>query len=126
MPHGPRGQPGERRPRAARPASLSGVRPDARSSHNGTCFAKTTHTARGRYIMDSARSGLGGVMSGSVSTSGRRHVASAGAAEPVRVGWTSGYLRVAVVVDGLCALVAGLVALEVRFDGGGSVPAEYL
>ena len=65
-------------------------------------------------------------MSGSVSTSGRRHVASAGAAEPVRVGWTSGYLRVAVVVDGLCALVAGLVALEVRFDGGGSVPAEYL
>jgi len=65
-------------------------------------------------------------MSGSASTSGRRHVASAGAAEAVRVGWTSGYLRVAVAVDGLCALVAGLVALEVRFDGGGSVPAEYL
>jgi exopolysaccharide biosynthesis polyprenyl glycosylphosphotransferase len=44
----------------------------------------------------------------------------------VRAAWTSGYLRVAVVVDGLCALVAGLVALEVRFDGAGFVPAGYL
>jgi hypothetical protein len=28
-------------------------------------------------------------------------------------------------VDGLCALVVGLAALEVRFDGGGFVPAGY-
>jgi hypothetical protein len=61
-------------------------------------------------------------MSRSVSTSDRRHEVSAGAAVAVRAGWTSGYLRLAVVVDGLCALVAGLAALEVRFDGGGFVP----
>jgi hypothetical protein len=34
-------------------------------------------------------------------------------------------LRVAVVLDGVCALVAGLVGLQVRFDSEGGVPAEY-
>jgi hypothetical protein len=64
-------------------------------------------------------------MSGSVSTSDHRHGVSAQAAVTVRAGWTSGYLHVAVVVDRLCALVVGLAALEVRFDGGGFVPAGY-
>jgi exopolysaccharide biosynthesis polyprenyl glycosylphosphotransferase len=34
-------------------------------------------------------------------------------------------LRTAAAVDGLCALVAGLVALEVRFDAAGGFPVEY-
>ena len=64
-------------------------------------------------------------MSGGVTSTDRRRV-RAGAVGVVRAAWTSVYLRVAVVLDGVCALVAGLVALQVRFDAEGGVPAEYL
>ena len=39
--------------------------------------------------------------------------------------WTTTYLRVAALLDGLSALVAGLLALVVRFDPQGVIPAEY-
>jgi exopolysaccharide biosynthesis polyprenyl glycosylphosphotransferase len=39
--------------------------------------------------------------------------------------WTSRYLRIAAAVDFGCALIAGLVALVIRFDGGG-LPVDYL
>jgi exopolysaccharide biosynthesis polyprenyl glycosylphosphotransferase len=64
-------------------------------------------------------------MSGSMFTSDRPHVVRAGAAVGVGAAWTSGYLRTAAVLDCLCALVAGLIALEVRFDGDGGFPVEY-
>ena len=71
--------------------------------------------------------GLGGsVMSGGVSTTGRRSAERAGRGVGVGAAWTSTYLRMAAGLDGVCALVAGLVALEVRFDAQGGVPAEYL
>ena len=40
--------------------------------------------------------------------------------------WTSGYMRRTRVVDCGCALAAGLLAFEVRFDGGSNAPAAYL
>jgi exopolysaccharide biosynthesis polyprenyl glycosylphosphotransferase len=43
----------------------------------------------------------------------------------VQPAWTSTYLRTAAILDCICALVAGLVALEVRFDSQGGVPAQY-
>jgi exopolysaccharide biosynthesis polyprenyl glycosylphosphotransferase len=46
------------------------------------------------------------------------------AREPV--AWTRNYLRWAVVVDCFCALVAGAVAVEVRFAGQGYLPVSYL
>jgi exopolysaccharide biosynthesis polyprenyl glycosylphosphotransferase len=64
-------------------------------------------------------------MSGGVSATDRGRGVRAGAVGVVRVAWTSAYLRVAAVVDGLCALVAGLVALEVRFEAPGGVPVGY-
>jgi exopolysaccharide biosynthesis polyprenyl glycosylphosphotransferase len=49
-----------------------------------------------------------------------RHVAQNAA------GWKRRYLRWAVVADCACALVAGLLAVEVRFDGQASTPAAYV
>jgi exopolysaccharide biosynthesis polyprenyl glycosylphosphotransferase len=62
-------------------------------------------------------------MSGGVSASARRHGVRGRAGTGIHAAWAGGYLRAAVAVDGLCALVAGLVALEVRFEG--HVPGEY-
>lgn len=62
-------------------------------------------------------------MSGSVLTD-RRHREQA-VPRFVGANWAVTYLRIAAFVDGLCALAAGLVALEVRFDAQGHVPAEY-
>jgi exopolysaccharide biosynthesis polyprenyl glycosylphosphotransferase len=42
------------------------------------------------------------------------------------VGWKRRYLRWAVVADCACALAAGLLAVEVRFDGHASTPAAYV
>ena len=64
-------------------------------------------------------------MSGSVSTTDRRRAEHAGSVAAVRAAWTSTYLRTAGLLDCLCALVAGLIALEVRFDAQGGVPSEY-
>jgi exopolysaccharide biosynthesis polyprenyl glycosylphosphotransferase len=66
---------------------------------------------------------LGAVMSGSVFT-GRQRREHAGSAVVVRITWTNTYLRTAALLDCLCALVAGLIALEVRFDSQG-IPTEY-
>ena len=44
--------------------------------------------------------------------------------EPVT--WTRSYLRWAVVTDCVCALVAGALAVEVRFVGQGYLPVSYL
>jgi exopolysaccharide biosynthesis polyprenyl glycosylphosphotransferase len=60
-----------------------------------------------------------------MSTTDRQRAEHAGSAAAVRVAWTSAYLRTAVLLDCLCALVAGLIALEVRFDAQGGIPAEY-
>src|SRR6266571_1738534 len=40
--------------------------------------------------------------------------------------WTSNYLRQVISADGLCALASGLLALRLRFDGGGNPPGMYL
>jgi exopolysaccharide biosynthesis polyprenyl glycosylphosphotransferase len=40
--------------------------------------------------------------------------------------WTNGYLRQAVAADSICALAAGLLAYQVRFDSAGNGTAAYL
>jgi exopolysaccharide biosynthesis polyprenyl glycosylphosphotransferase len=67
----------------------------------------------------------GGAMSDSVTTTDRRHGGHAGTQAAVRAAWTGTYLRMAALLDCLCGLAAGLIALEVRFDSQGSLPAEY-
>ena len=64
-------------------------------------------------------------MSRSVSTTIDQRSEHVGAAAPVRLTWTTTYLRVATLLDGLSALVAGLLALVVRFDSQSVIPAEY-
>jgi exopolysaccharide biosynthesis polyprenyl glycosylphosphotransferase len=64
-------------------------------------------------------------MSGSVSTTDRRRAEHAGSVAAVPAAWTSTYLRTVGLLDCLCALVAGLIALEVRFDAQGGVPSGY-
>src|SRR5262245_57793097 len=64
-------------------------------------------------------------MSDSVTTTDRRHRGQAGTQAAVRATWTGTYLRIAALLDCLCGLAAGLIALEVRFDSQGSLPAEY-
>ena len=64
-------------------------------------------------------------MSGSVTTTQHERTEQVGRAVAVRVGWTTTYLRMAAVLDCICALVAGLVALEVRFDSEAGVPVQY-
>src|ERR1043166_7998633 len=63
-------------------------------------------------------------MSSSVSTTDRR-AEHAGPAAAIRATWTTTYLRTAALLDSICALVAGLWALEIRFDSQGGIPAEY-
>jgi exopolysaccharide biosynthesis polyprenyl glycosylphosphotransferase len=64
-------------------------------------------------------------MSRSVSATTHRRSEHAGSAVPVPLTWTTTYLRIAALLDGLSALVAGLLALVVRFDPQGVIPAEY-
>ncbi len=64
-------------------------------------------------------------MSGSFSTTERASGRRAHGAVVLRSPWTNAYLRTAAVVDGLCALAAGVVALEVRFDSQGYAPSGY-
>jgi len=66
----------------------------------------------------------GAAMSDSVTTTERRHRGHA-ETTAVRATWTGTYLRIAALLDCLCGLAAGLVALEIRFDSQGSTPAEY-
>jgi exopolysaccharide biosynthesis polyprenyl glycosylphosphotransferase len=46
--------------------------------------------------------------------------------EPHHSRWLQSYLRAAGVTDGICALAAGLLALEARFAGWTNRPREYL
>ena len=64
-------------------------------------------------------------MPDSVITTDRRSGEHAGRAAAIRAAWTSTYLRTAALLDCLCALAAGLIALEFRFDAPGGVPAGY-
>ena len=41
-------------------------------------------------------------------------------------GWTRTYLRHAALTDAVCALLAGLLAVEVRFMGQGYLPVSYI
>ena len=63
-------------------------------------------------------------MSGSVSTTDLR-AEHAGPAAAIRATWTTTYLRTAALLDCLSALVAGLMALEIRFDSEGGIPVQY-
>ena len=65
-------------------------------------------------------------MSSSVTTTDRRRSGQAGPATAIRATWTSTYLRTAAVLDSLCSLLAGLIALEVRFAVQGDVLAGYV
>ena len=65
-------------------------------------------------------------MSGGATTTDRERRGVAARTVAVRVAWTSAYLRSAALLDCLCALLAGLVALEVRFNVHGDIPAGYL
>jgi len=40
--------------------------------------------------------------------------------------WTGSYLRQVITADGLCALASGLLALKLRFVGGGNPPSRYV
>jgi exopolysaccharide biosynthesis polyprenyl glycosylphosphotransferase len=42
------------------------------------------------------------------------------------ISWTGRYLRQAMIIDGLAALLAGVLALRGRLDGHGHVPAAYV
>jgi exopolysaccharide biosynthesis polyprenyl glycosylphosphotransferase len=48
------------------------------------------------------------------------------AREPAARSWTKIYLRSTVLSDCACALVAGVVAVEVRFVGQGHLPVSYI
>ena len=67
-------------------------------------------------------------MSGQTAVTGRRRtdkvVARLAAQNPAV--WTSGYLRQVITADGLCAIASGMLALKLRFDGGGNPPDRYL
>ncbi|MEP7023697.1 MAG: sugar transferase, partial [Actinomycetota bacterium] len=67
-------------------------------------------------------------MSGQTVVSGNRRADKAGTrlAAQSPAAWTSGHLRHVITADVLCGLGAGLLALELRFDGGGSPPLAYL
>jgi len=65
------------------------------------------------------------VSSGSTAVSGaRRAQTRLAAANPA--AWTSAYLRKVALADTLCALAAGAIAYELRFDTSNYRPAMYL
>ena len=59
-------------------------------------------------------------------TTARRSRVSARLAEPSSASWTAAYLRQACLADGLCGLLAGVLAYVIRFSSGGYRPAGYL
>jgi len=71
--------------------------------------------------------GMGASVAGHTAVTGRRadRVVARLAAQNPAV-WTSAYLRRAIAADALCALAGGLLALKLRFDGGGHPPGLYL
>src|SRR6266496_687016 len=75
-----------------------------------------------------AGEGSGAEVSGQTAVTGRRRtdkvVARLAAQNPAV--WTSGYLRQVITADGLCAIASGMLALKLRFDGGGNPPSRYL
>ena len=66
-------------------------------------------------------------MSGQTAVTGRRALSAAGR-QALRdpAAWMGSYLRVAIAVDGACALAAGLAALAIRFNSPDHTPVEYL
>ena len=62
--------------------------------------------------------------SGSTAVSGARRARARGAAGPA--AWTGSYLRRTVLADCLCAIAAGAIAYELRFDATSYRPAVYL
>ena len=67
-----------------------------------------------------------GEVSGEAAVTGRRRVdkvlARLTAQNPAE--WTSAYLHRVIAADAICALAGGLLALRIRFDGGG--PSRYV
>jgi FlaA1/EpsC-like NDP-sugar epimerase len=63
-------------------------------------------------------------MSGSAVITGRGRRAGLTAGAPA--GWTRGYLRTAALLVGFCAVLAGLLAFEVRFGSERYQQAQYL
>ena len=61
----------------------------------------------------------------SASVANGRRRSQAGWASPA-AGWTNAYRLRAAILDFLCALAAGLLAYEIRFDSQGYLSAEYL
>jgi len=55
-----------------------------------------------------------------------RPQAPGGAVPRITKAWTTAYLRQAAIVDGACALGAGLLAAQIRFGSPGGVPIGYL
>jgi exopolysaccharide biosynthesis polyprenyl glycosylphosphotransferase len=51
---------------------------------------------------------------------------SSGLGLPEPTAWTRTYLRCVGLIDALCALLAGLLAVEVRFVGQGYLPVSYV
>jgi exopolysaccharide biosynthesis polyprenyl glycosylphosphotransferase len=64
------------------------------------------------------------VSSGSTAVSGARRVRARGAVGPA--AWTGAYLRRTLLADCLCAVAAGSIAYELRFDATSYRPAVYL
>ena len=64
-------------------------------------------------------------MSGGTAITNRGGVTDA-ASRGAAVGWTTAYRMTAAGLDFLCALAAGFLAYEIRFDGPGDRSTEYL
>jgi exopolysaccharide biosynthesis polyprenyl glycosylphosphotransferase len=75
--------------------------------------------------VSSARGGRWGGVAGNTAVTDRQRVQARLAATD-RAAWTGAYLRWAVAVDIACALVAGLLAFELRFDTQRYRPVVYL
>ena len=61
-----------------------------------------------------------------VADAGHRPQARGRCGPPRTKAWTNAYLRRTAMVDGGCALMAGLLAAQLRFGGRGGVPVAYL
>jgi exopolysaccharide biosynthesis polyprenyl glycosylphosphotransferase len=65
-----------------------------------------------------------GILSNSATIS--EHRRKIGWAAGLPAGWTNGYLRIAAFLDGLCAILAGLLAFQLRFGSQSYQQAQYL
>src|SRR5260370_20836534 len=61
-----------------------------------------------------------------LTSSSARSRFAAGLAAIGSGSWTARYLRLAKVADGCCGLAAGLLAYQIRFEGAGHHPGQYL